>query len=118
MTIGMRVSFWKSADGHRLGRQDACGARHGRGQFAFWEDEAAARLERDDRLDVRVLDRGQPAWAAALGMGEQDGRAVLANSAAIALEMTLASYGPVFGVTERKNWSSVSGLRSNWTLSK
>jgi hypothetical protein len=39
------------------------------------EDEAAAWLERDDRLDVLVPDRRQPPGPARLGVGEQNTRA-------------------------------------------
>ena len=46
-------------------------------QFSFWKDEPASRLEGDDSLDVLVLDRGQPAWPAALRMRHQDARADL-----------------------------------------
>ncbi len=64
---------------HRLGCQRSGRAGHGRRQFALREDEAAAGLEGHDRLDIGVLDRRQPARAAALRMGEQDGRPDLAE---------------------------------------
>lgn len=60
-----------------LGPQRAGRAWHLIGKFAFREDEAAARFESGDPLDVLALDRRQPARPTGLLMREQDAGASL-----------------------------------------
>jgi hypothetical protein len=59
---------------HRLWRQGAGRAWHCGREFTLGEDEAASRLERDDRLDVLSPDPRQPPGPAGLGMGEENAR--------------------------------------------